>query len=496
MFQSETLIPLTSGAYQARGYVADALICENLFPEANPQDTNPPVAVTHYPREGERPWSAPPNAAPGRGLFALSNGNLIAVVGPSVYYVNPAGVWTLLGQIANLPTPVSIKDNGNTAILVDNTPNGYTIALSNNAFAPLVDGTGTFVGATRIAYSDTYFALNAPGTNQWYVSNPLQATFNILQVAAKATNPDPIETLAFNVRQAWLIGSTSSEVWFLAGSTPFPYQEWPNIFIPYGCAANYSLTQADVDLFWLSRNFQGQVIAVKTHGLNIERITTSALEYEWSNYPIVSDCIASSFQQAGHTFIVFHFPTANKSWGYDIQTKQWHRRISLNALGQQQRENATFYASVGGPVGNFAGYAKMVLGQDWQTGQIYSLDPTYFFDGVATPIICRRTFPHLISDMKEITHVSFVADFEAGEMPGVAEVKGSQYKLQMRYSNDGGNTWSPYRQKGLVTSGNYRRLMRWRGLGMARDRVYELLWSYPGKSALQGAYVDPIKHGA
>ena len=121
--------------------------------------------------------------------------------------------------------------------------------------------------------------------------------------------------------------------------------------------------------------------------------------------------------------------------------------------------------------------------------------------------------------MKEITHVSFVADFETGAIQGVgaANVPNSDFNIDfnsdfippvllqtmkgdpqlcMRYSNDGGNSWSNYRQKGLLTSGNYRQMMRWRGLGMARDRVYELMWSFNGPSALQGAYLEPLQHGS
>ena len=72
-----------------------------------------------------------------------------------------------------------------------------------------------------------------------------------------------------------------------------------------------------------------------------------------------------------------------------------------------------------------------------------------------------------MADMKEITHVSFVADFATGQATGL-----------------------------LGSSGFYRSMIRWRGLGMARDRIYELMWVYPGPCALQGAYLEPIEHSA
>ena len=511
MLRSDGLIPLNGGAYQARDPIAGAQICENLFPETNPQTADPTAAVTNYPREGKRPLSAPPNPDIGRGIFTMSNGALFGVVGSFVYSIDTAWNWNVLGQIGNATTPVSMSDNGVNAVLVDGSVVGYQIVLGTSAFSTIVDATGSFQGSRRVDFSDTYLAFATPGTNEWLVTLSDQVAFNALVNAAKDSSPDPIETLAFNLRQAWLLGTQRSEIWFLAGSTPFPYNEWPNVFIPYGCAAVYSLTQADYNLFWLSRNPNGQAIALKTKGNAVEAVSTRALEYEWSNYARIDDCITGSFQQAGHTFVVFHFPSADRSWAYDLATQQWHRRTYLDAQGGSHREKTAFYAAVGAD----GGYAPTVVGQDWQTGQIYALDPKFYTDN-GQPIICRRSFPHVMENMKEITHVAFVADFSTGNIIGVGDnppgspwstgfssgfgpnfaTPSSGPQLFMRYSNDGGNTWTNYRGKKRMNSGNYRSMMRWRGLGMARDRIYELLWSYNAESALQGAFVDPLVHGA
>ena len=234
--------------------------------------------------------------------------------------------------------------------------------------------------------------------------------------------------------------------------------------MPYGCAAPYSLVQADINLFWLSRNPQGQALAVKAQGYAVKAFSTRALEYEWSTYTRVDDCIGMTFQQGGHTFIIFHFPTADVTWGYDLGTEQWHKRTFTDKNGVNHRESVAFCASVGGyraPESAIAptpqlGYPTTIVGQDWSNGSIYALDPKFFTDN-GTPIVFRRTFPHQMADMKEITHVSFVADFATGQIPGL-----------------------------VGSSGFYRSMIRWRGLGMARDRVYELMWVYPGPAALQG----------
>lgn len=522
MIRSEFLIPLNSGAYIGRSKIGNVQICENLFPEVNPQDTDPDVAVTHIPREGKRPLSSPPTPGPGRGIFALSNGALYAAVGQYLYSIDRNWAWTQLGQISNLNTPVSMSDNGTTAVLVDGTspaagnPGGYTVKMATNAFAALQDYTGIFAGSNRVDFADTLLAFATPGTNAWYISLSNQVSFNALVQANKDSSPDPIQTLAFNLRQAWLIGSQTSEIWYNSGATPFPYQEWPNIFVPYGTIAKYSLTQADVSLFWLSANDQGSVIALQTQGYGVEKISTEALEYEWTNYVRVDDCIAGSFQQAGHTFIVFHFPTADRTWAYDLLTKQWHRRTWIDSNGVAHRERTTFYATVGAS----GGYPQTIIGQDWATGQIYALDPQYYTDN-GQPIVFKRSFPHILKDMHEITATAFVADFETGEIANYAEIVGGAGSpwsqafsqafgplsqgvwqqaqgptLFMRYSKNGGGTWSNYRPKTMLTAGHYRSMMRWRGLGMSRDFVFELMWAAPGFTALQGAYFEAIEHAA
>ena len=515
VLRSTNLVPLMSGSYKSRSNISDYQVSENVFPEINPEETDPVAPVTHYPREGKRPLSSPPAQGPGRGLFVLSNGALFTVVGSTLYYIDANWVFNKIGIIFdNVSTPVSMSDNGVTAVLVDGTTTGYTVTLNGNVFGLLNDPTGLFVGSRKVDFSDTYLAFAAPGTNEWYVSLSDQVNFNALAQANKDTTPDPIQTFAFNIRQAWLFGTKNTEVWYLAGSTPFPYQEWPNVFVPYGCAAPYSVVKADIDLFWISQNDQGDVIALKTNGYAAMAFSTRALEFEWTKYPTVADVIGSTFQQAGHTFITFTFPTADVTWAYDLATKQWHKRTWIDQNGVAHRERTTFYASVT-PSG---GYQPTIVGQDWQTGQIYALDSTYYTDN-GTPIVCHKTFPHLVKDMHEVTTSAFVADFMTGGLVGTSEeefqasgwsngfssgfgprsgaiANPNNPALCMRYSKNGGGYFSNYRQKNLITSGHYRSMMRWRGLGMGRDWVFDLLWSYPGPSALQGAYVEQIEHSS
>lgn len=501
-------IPLTAGAYTSRALVADAQRCVNLYLEGNPEETDPLMPTTHYPRPGLTPLGMPGVQGRGRGLYRTSNGDLYGVVGPNVYFIDQNWQFNLIGQIGPQLTPISMADNGisngNEIVLVDNTPFGYQINMSSRQMSQIVDPTGLFTGATKVEYFDTFFCFNQIGTNNWYISLSNQVAFNALDQASKGTQPDPIQSLIACQRSLWLVGQMTAEPWFDAGDPIFPFEETFGQLIPHGTVAKYSLVTTDVAAFWLSQDKDGKAIFLMAEGYAAKRVSTHALEYEWSNYVRVDDAICYTYQQSGHIFIVIHFPSADKSWAYDLATKQWHQRVWIDNNGVMHRELVSFHA--------FA-YGTNV-GMDWRTGQIYALDLNNFTDA-GSPITFIRSFPHIGDELKEITHTSFVADMQTGTQSGTGETEQANSAwdggfspgfgpqgdvpppmISMRYSNDGGATWSNYRQKGLVSAGNYRSMMRWRGLGMARDRVYELSWSAPFLTGLNGAYLEAIGHSA
>ena len=213
-------ITLTSGAYSARSIIANAQVCKNLFPEVNPDDTKPPVPVTHYPRPGKKQIGIPPTLGPGRGVYRATNGDLYCTVNDVIYFVSDTFQFSAVGNIGAGNSIISMADNGedlgNQICVVNGTANGWTIAMDTRAFAPIVDGTGTFVGANRVDYLQSFFLFNAPGTPFWYISLPDSVNFNALDVASKASYADNIQTLGVRQREVWLIGALTTEPWYLS----------------------------------------------------------------------------------------------------------------------------------------------------------------------------------------------------------------------------------------------------------------------------------------
>jgi hypothetical protein len=501
-------IPLTSGAYSSQSLIANAQRCRNLYPEKNPENTKPAMPVTHYPRPGLRQLSLPREPGPARCLYGATNGDLYAVIAQAVYYIDPDFKFNHIGDCVALQVgstnPVYIADNGAQAILVDGSPLGYTITFPKGGnprtFAQIADA--NFLGSTRADFIDSFLVLNVPGTNQWYSTMSDAITpFNALYIGVKTAWPDNILCVVTCERQVWVIGPKKAEIWFNAGAVPFPFQILSGNIIEQGCAAVYSPAKIGQNLYWLSQSPEGDRLVVKVDSQNIaQRVSTHAIEAEWRTYARIDDAIGSTYQISGHSFYKLHFPTADKTWGFDEATGQWHEDNWIDQNGVFHRARNTFCA--------FA-YGKNVA-LDWATGALYQIDPNATDDN-GVPIVWERSFPHLLNELKYVNYTAFTADVATGTGIGTGEgvqlvspwssgfSKGfgpfSQVnapQLSMRMSRDGGYTFGNRRVKELISSGHYRTMARFRGNGIARDAVFELSSTAAMIGALNGAYVDPM----
>jgi hypothetical protein len=465
-------VPLTTGAYQTRSVIAEAQRSVNLYAEANPQDA--PAPFTYYPTPGLTPVSTPPASGECRAIYTASNGNRYDVVGGVVYAVNGSS-YTQIGTLPTTTGPVSIVDNGTDAFVVDGSSSGYTISLSDNSMTQCTDP--AFYGADKVDYVDGYFIFNKPATQQFYISLFNDIKFDSLDIASKSTYSDNLVTHAVMHREIWLFGELTTEVWYNTGASDFTFGRMPGVFIEHGCGAKHSVAKIDLALFWLSKDLQGQGIVFAGKNYSAERISTHAIEQEFSTYSRIDDAVGFSYLQGGHAFYVLSFPTANKTWCFDTATGQWAERGYLEADGTFSRHRANCHSSNGG---------RNLVG-DYETGAVYALDPSAYTDD-GNPILCIRSFPHIGgADGNRVMFRQFIADMEVGNgLP----VDTAAPEIRLRWSDDRGRSWGNSVTSSLGKVGEFLTSIQWQRLGYARDRVFELSWSAPVKTALNGAWVD------
>lgn len=475
----------------------------NYYPEKNSEDS--PSAYTMYQRPGLWPLANGPVAGV-RCLYRASNGNGYCCIGQKIYSID--GSWNLtdLGTLGGGRTnPVSMIDNGVTIMVVDGSTVGYTIDMTTNAFALIVDTTGIFTGATNLAIIDGFILWNLLDSPDFGSTLDNEIVFDALYTASKNNYPDLMVGLTVVRRMIILLGTLTGEIWFDAGNAGFPFAELPGSSIQHGCAAPYSIATADIACYWLAQDLQGHGFVLRVKGYDTQKISTRQITREIQSYARIDDAIGYTYQQDDHLFYVLHFPTGNATWVWDESEQLWHQEAWTDANGNLNRHRGNCYAFING---------KNVVG-DWQNGTIYEMklakvgsmidaDNEVYLDNVggnAGPISFIRGFPHFlqgsndqgqltISDGDRINMRQFTLDIECGMGP-TAEADGPPPPaVGIRYSYDRGRTFSQTIFEDTGYQGQYLKFPQLQPLGIARDFQFEIVHSISTPAALQGGWAD------
>jgi len=470
-------IPFVGASYIERSRNLDCQACINMFPVMGESGTAKAVRAL-YGTPGTRPLVSAASGAV-RGMHAPTNsGDGIVVVGSTVYRLNSAFALTSVGTIDTLDTPVKIDDNGLQAVIVTG-PAGYVLDLTTNVLTQI--GDPAFYGADNVDFLNTYAIFNRPDTNQFYISGSNEITFDALDFATAESNYEPIVNFIVNHDELIFFKETVTEIWRASGSADFPFARDTNAAIEQGCAARDSVAPLDNTVFWLGKDTQGAGIVYRMDGYTPRRVSTDAIEYAIAGYSDMSDALAYTYQQEGHSFYVLTFPTGNATWVYDIATQLWHQRAYLDpANGRLGRHRSNSHMYFGG---------KHIVG-DYQNGNLRTLDLDYYYDGDSDPLPAIRAASHIANgDYGEIIHNRLQIDMESGV--GLNDGFGIAPVAYLDWSDDGGKTWSNQHAASLGALGNYSTRVRWNRLGRSRDRVYRLTISDPVKRAIIGATLNP-----
>ena len=464
--------PILGSSYIARSVNAADNRMVNLFPEIVPEAGKEPAFLQRAP--GLRKL-AEIGTGPIRGLWQLG-AYLYVVSGTTLYQVTSSYVAIALGTIAGAG-PVSISDNGTQIFVAANGPS-YIYNSNTNLFQQITDG--DFAGAVTVSYLDGYFVFNEPNSQKIWVTSLLDGTsVDPLDFASAEGSPDGVVGIIVDHRELWVFGTNSVEVWYNAGNADFPLTRIQGAFNEIGCAAPYSIAKMDNGLFWLGQDARGQGIVYRANGYTGQRISTHAVEWQIQQYTDLSDAIGYTYQQDGHSFYVLIFPSANTTWVYDVSTGAWHERAGWNN-GDWTRHRSNCQVV----------YNDTIIVGDYEDGRIYALDLEYYSDDTQEQRWTRswRAIPPGQNNLKRTAHHSLQLDCESGV--GLNLGQGEDPQVCLRWSDDGGHTWSNEHWTSMGRIGEYGRRVLWRRLGMTtklRDRVYEVSGTDPVKVYIMGA---------
>jgi hypothetical protein len=448
----------------------------NQFPEINALGTGKEREVgALVPTPGKRLLLTLPKS-PVRAVWRASNEDVFAVGGDKLYQISSSWVATELGTLTTDSGAVCFADNGTHVFLVDGT-NGYTWNLSTDTFAQVSDP--DFYAADTVAYIDGYFVFNRTGTGQYFHSDLNAVTFDPLDIGtAEGSSDNLIGVLASN-QNVYMFGTQSTEVYYNSGDADSPFVRMSGAVNDVGCYAVHSIAKLHGVPYFLGGDSTGRGIIYRMKGYQAERISTPSVEsvIRGLDQDDLANARAWVYQQGGHSFYCLNLPGADSTWVFDVSTEMWHERQWLN-LWSRERDRADCHSIA---------FGENIVG-DYQNGKIYALDPDYYTDDT-NPIPRIRTAPHISKNLKLVRHNSFQLDMETGVGDG-SLTQGADPKVMLRWSDDGGHSWSNEYWADAGKIGNRKARVIWRRLGMSRDRVYEVTITDPVKVVLIGAEID------
>jgi hypothetical protein len=431
--------------------------------------------VAYFPTPGTTQFcTLGPN--PARGLHASTSFDDLYAVAYGVFYsVSPTGVATNQGALTTFAGYVSMADDGTRILIVDGV-NGYYYNVDTDTFSTTAD-VDFPAQATSCAFLAGRMIANDPtATNkgQFRWSDLYADTWPALNFANAESFPDQLVAVFVNGGQLMLLGGSSTEFWGTTDDPLLPYAPIAGAVAEWGLASPRAVCKFGASsVAWLGRNRLGQVQVVQADGYQVRPISIPDVDYLINGYAAVDDATMFSYLLGGHPMLEVTFPSAGKSWLYDGRSEAW----SVLTTGN---EGARHLAQYG------VAYRGKMRVSDYQTGQIYTLDPDIYTDNGQTirrEIVGRHIFrgdPMSVSEMW--------IDMEMGV--GNVTAPGNDPQVMLQTSKDGGHTWSNELWHSIGPQGVYQRRAVFRRLGRARDWLFRVAISDPVKPVIVGAFME------
>lgn len=509
-----TTIPIGDKPFVSPYFSVGREICKNLYIEQSPSETaKVPYYAIRIPGFLAR-WRQTSAASSGcRGIFSTSDGRTFAVNGTTLWELYQGGTRTARATLQSIPDasgkygPVRFAENGFQVCIVDGNY-GYILELQTSAVSVITDdyfpgGASGSLAPTHVKCRDTYFLVNQPLSSKYFWSTPYYIpqpidpldpstnhVWNGLQFGQKIGDTDNITAMEATSNLLFLFGRNSTEVHYDTGEVN--QQLWarmPNAIIQMGIASPDAHAEYQGVVYWLGSDRNGTVgVFGCSSDFQPQRVSTRGVEQIFQSFPKYDDCRAYSYAQAGHAFIVFQFPTADRTFCYDTVTGAWHERTYLDRMtGLEHVWRGEWHSENWG----------MNIFGDPLTDAYYSLDVSTHSnenpDGVGVNYIkWVKTTPIGFKDGRNVRYKSLQVMMQQGNGTtlNTDEGVGQDPSIMVAYSNDSGKTWSQERIVKTGKQGKYAFRSRLTMLGTSRNRVWRISGSDPVETILVGLLID------
>lgn len=388
---------------------------------------------------------------PVRAMLGTDSGLFVAC-GARLWRVQ-GGVATSLGAIAD-DFDTTIATNGVQVAVAAG--GGYYVW---NGTAMVTPTTGAFTSIGSVAALDSYIILAEKNGQRFSVTALLNAeSIDALDFASAEGAPDHLVRVHRDHAEVWLFGTRSAEIWGNEGGGDFPFVRFQGGYVERGCAFPMTIASEDNGIFFVGND---RVVYRAAAGGAPQRVSTAIVEEVLrASGPNVS---AFVFTLDGQKAYALRFDD-RPAWVFDIASGMWHERNTgvedgpWIATACARHNGVQYVGTTGGAVCTFGGVKD---------------------DGAA---IMREAVSLGVS---RGTQWLSLHEVEVQMRSGATDI-GRIAMATLEHSADG-RVWSLPRQRPLGALGEYGRILRWHGLGRARQHRVRLRVTDPVETAIYGA---------
>lgn len=388
----------------------------------------------------------------------------------------------LVGTLNNAGSgsKVRMARGRNYIMLVDGTDgytyDGTTFAQITDADFPGQTGAGS---PTHVVYLDGFFIVNDALTDNFFISSVEDPTsWNALDFDAASVAPDAALAIAATESLLWIHGDETAQAYYNSGNPDFPYDIVLNATQEVGILAPQSVAESDDGIFYLATTPEGGRFVYRIQGTAGQVITQDEQENFLAELDDPTDAYGFIYKQSGKSFYVLQAgsnsgadPRTTNTIVYNIKAGTWEKREINDGTGWR----AGGHGILGG---------ENIVGSRIQAQKL-RLDLTDYQDAGQEVIRTRRA-QVIHANNQTISFWSLIIDVEGG----IGNSDTPDPILRMRYSNDGGRTWTSWLEDTVGQVGQTGKRIKYDKLGSGRNRVFEIQFSGANNLVIIGAYAE------
>jgi hypothetical protein len=398
-----------------------------------------------------------------RGLFRAPgclSGDLIAVIGSSVFRINDVGVATNIGTVSGSER-VIIAGNLAGIMVADGT------SLQYSTGGAMVTCSITFTNPIWVGHTAGYWLCVEGGSQRRFYTPDTAPTVWDGNFDSASSSTDRLLGCAIISGRIWDFGERSVEFRYASGDADAPFAVEVGRSYERGCLSRDTIVALDNTAIWVGDD------RIIYRGADVPQAISDNFIAERLAEVDITDVYAWGFPWQGHVFYCITIGDQG-TFVYDLTTDRWAKWLTY---GQDK-----WLPGLG-----CIGWDNFPLVGDTVSGSIYTLSASKFTDD-GQPIVGVLTFGQALSGQRP-TFPSLTIEMVTGYATETGQ--GSDPLIQVRFSRDGGIVYGPWRQTSIGLQGEYNKRVRFNRIGQFKPPgiIGEMSISDPVPRRVSGVYV-------